>query len=394
MRNMHSDGFACPRWAGNRHQVFSSARPHAVDAVDMPESSRLLPILCEKATDMKTVVPFVKRPVVDRLAFILRWACGRHDDQEAMLKPVRRRIAKAIEAGTCERAYPKGARYRENFRIVLDGGSHAYVQVGALIPERQKGGIRIVINPAKFCDGDAAQLNRVMRKIVGSEYNQLMKRPLINCIDFAADIHNANLSMMLVKYSNAQRMTVMAKRMAQNCHIEGYNFGSVSSDYFVVAYDKSAERVHAAILSMLKKAKSDAGSERLKANMIKQMKQALDGTDIVRLEVRGKKLRGLPLYKLNSLPNRFARFKFADLNATGTNLPRLTERAFLAMCRQDGLKAALDAFKHTKQARNVNAYWRSHQASWWKPEPMWQQACDAVREIGLFPDSAFEPWDE
>jgi hypothetical protein len=38
--------------------------------------------------------------------------------------------------------------------------------------------------------------------------------------------------------------------MAQNCHIEGYNFGSVSSDYFVVAYDKSAERVHAAILLM------------------------------------------------------------------------------------------------------------------------------------------------
>jgi hypothetical protein len=121
---------------------------------------------------------------------------------------------------------------------------------------------------------------------------------------------------------------------------------------------------------MLKKAKSDAGSESLRANMVKQMKLALDGTDIVRLEVRGKMLRGLPLYKLNSLPNRFALFKFADLNAAGAALPRLTERAFLAMRRQDGLKAALDAFKHTKQARKVNAYWRSHQASWWKPEPM------------------------
>ena len=367
---------------------------HAVDAVDMPESSRLLPILFEKSTDMKTVAPSVKRPVVDRLAFILRWACAPFDDQEAFLNPVRRRIAQAIEAGTCERAYPKGPRYRETFCILLDGGAKAYVQVGALIPERQKGGIRIVINPAKFCDGDAAQLNRVMRKIIGPEYNQLMKRPLINCIDFAVDIHHAILSRMLVKYSNAQRMTVMAKRMAQNCHIEGYNYGSVSSDYFVVAYDKKAERVHAAILSMLKAAKSGVGTESLKANMIKQMKRALDGTDIVRIEVRGKKLRGLPLYKLNSLPNRFARFKFADLNATGAALPRLTERAFFAICRQDGLKAALDAFKHTKQARKVNAFWRSHQASWWKPEPMWQQACDAVQEIGLFPDSAFEPWDE
>jgi hypothetical protein len=370
---------------------------HAVDAVDMPESSRLRPILFEKATDMKTVVPFVKRPVVDRLAFILSWACGRFDDQEALLKPVRRRIAQAIEAGTCERSYTRGPRYRETFCILLDGGAKAYVQVGALIPERQKGGIRIVINPAKFCDGDAAQLNRVMRKIIGPEYNQLMKCPLINSVDFAVDIYHASLSRMLVKYSNAQRMTVMAKRMAQKCHIEGYNFGSVNSDYFTVAYDKSAERVHAAILNMVKKVcakRSEQEIELLTANAIKQLKPKLDGIEVVRVEVRGKKLRGKPLNKLDSMPNRFARFRFADLAGAGTELSPLTECAFLAMCRQDGTKAALDAFKHTKQARKVNAFWRSRQASWWKPEPMWQQACDAVREIGLFPDSAFEPWDE
>lgn len=314
-----------------------------------------------------------------------------------MLTPVRRRIAKAIEAGTCERAYSKGARYRENFRILLDGGSHAFVQVGALIPERQKGGIRVVINPAKFDDGDAAQINRVIRRIIGREYDQLMQRPLINCIDFAVDIQHASLSRMLVSYSNAQRMTVMAKRMAQHCHIEGYNFGSVTSDYFCVAYDKSAERIHAAILNMVKQINRKRGkqeNEPLTANAIKQMKPKLDGIEVVRVEVRGKKVRGMTLYKLDSLPNRFARFRFADLAGAGTQLSPLTERAFLAMCRQDGVKAALEAFKHTKQARKVHAFWRSHQANWWKPEPLWQQACDAVQEIGLFPLAAFEAWDD
>ncbi len=346
---------------------------------------------------MKSVIPFVLSPVVDRLAYVLPWACGRHDDQEAMLNPVRRRIAKAIEAGTCERAYSKGARYRENFRILLDGGSHAFVQVGALIPERQKGGIRVVINPAKFDDGDAAQINRVMRRIIGREYDQLMQRPLINCIDFAVDIQHASLSRMLVSYSNAQRHTVMAKRMAQHCHIEGYNFGSVTSDYFCVAYDKSAERIHAAILNMVKQINRKRGkqeNEPLTANAIKQMKPKLDGIEVVRVEVRGKKLRGMPLHKLDSLPNRFARFRFADLAGAGTQLSPLTERAFLAMCRQDGVKAALEAFKHTKQARKVHAFWRSHQANWWKPEPLWQQACDAVQEIGLFPLAALEAWDD
>lgn len=394
MRKLHSDTFACPKRAGKRHQVFRSARPHAVDAVDMPESSRLPPIMFEKATDMKTVVPFVKRPVVDRLAYILPWACARFDDQDEMLKPIKARIKKSVAVGTCEWAYSKGSRYRENFRILLDGGSHAYVQVGALIPMRQKGGIRVVVNPAKFCDGDAAQLNCVMRRIIGREYDHLMQRPLINCIDFAVDIHHAILSRMLVSYSNAQRHTVMAKRMAQNCHIEGYNFGSVSSDYFVVAYDKSAERVHAAILKMLKTTKSGVGTESLKANAVKQLKQAIDGTDIVRVEVRGKKLRGLPLWKLDSLPNRFERFRFTDLDASGAALSALTERAFLAMHRQDGEKAALDAFKHTKQARKVRAFWRSRKAAWWKPEPLWQQACASLRAIGLFPDEAFEPQDE
>jgi hypothetical protein len=339
---------------------------------------------------MKSITPVVKPPVVDRLAFVLPWGITPGDDQAEFIVPVRRRIAKAIEAGRCERAYPKGSRYRENFRVLLDSGEKAFVQIGALIPERQKGGIRIVVNPAKLCDGDAAQLNRVMRRIVGREYDQLIQRPLVNCIDFAVDIHHASLCRMLVSYSNAQRHTVMAKRMAQNCHIEGYNFGSVTSDYFVVAYDKSQERVHAAILKMLKNAKSGVGIEGLKANVVKQMKDALDGIETVRVEVRGKKLRGMPLCKLEGLPNRFSRFRFADLDGSDAQLPLLTERAFLAMCRQDGVKAALEAFKHTKQARKVHAFWRSRKATWWQPELLWQQACDAVRATGLFPHAAFK----
>lgn len=54
---------------------------------------------------------------------------------------------------------------------------------------------------------------------------------------------------------------------------------------------------------------------------------------------------------------RWAEKYFAD-KADPKNAARLAERAFLAMCRQDGVKAALEAFKHTKQARKVHAFWR------------------------------------
>lgn len=46
----------------------------------------------------------------------------------------------------------------------------------------------------------------------------------------------------------------------------------------------------------------------LKANKIKQLKRVLGGPEIARVEVRGKKMRGLPLWKLSQQTNRFARF--------------------------------------------------------------------------------------
>jgi hypothetical protein len=336
---------------------------------------------------MKSVIPFVKRPVVDRLTYILPWGIDPFDDQAQLIAPVRIKIAEGIKAGRLEKAYPSGGRYRENFRIKLNGGSKAYVQIGALQPQRQRGGIRIMANPARFGPGDAEQLNRVMCRIIGPEYLELLKRPFLNNLDIAVDVIRACLQQLLVSYDNAQLHTVMAKRIGANCHIEGYNFGSVTSAYMAVAYDKQVERVHAAILAMMK---SGLGAESLKSNAIKQLKRVKGGPNVMRIEVRGKKMRGLPLSKLSSLPNRFARFGFTDMTATGTELPELIKLAVHAMCRQDGVKAALAAFKHTEHVRAVHAYLRSRQAEWWKPQALWQQACDAVREIGLFPEEAFE----
>ena len=102
-------------------------------------------------------------------------------------------------------------------------------------------------------------------------------------------------------------------------------------------------------------------------------------------------MRGLPLWKLPQQTNRFARFRFADLPAGGADLDPLVETWFLAMCRQDGVRAALDAFKQSEHARNkVHAFWRSRQATWLKPGELWRQACDALRDTGIFPPEAFK----
>ena len=365
---------------------------HAADAVDVPESHRLHPSSLE-SSDMKirpVLQPVPQPPVVDGLALILAWSYDRLD-QVAVLQKLRSRIAKLIEAGTCERAYLGKSRYRENFRILLGGGSKALVQIGAVDSVRQKGGIRIECNPSKFADGDAQQIHHVMRGLIGRhEYNELMRRPLLNVVHFAVDIYHAALTRMLVRYDNAQRMSMMAKRVGKGGFIEGYNFGSVRSDYETTAYNKQQELVHAAIMAIAQSGSSGFTDDPLKANKIKQLKRVLGGPEIVRVEVRGKKMRGLPLWKLSQQTNRFARFHFADLSACGADLDPLTEKSFLAMCRQDGVKAALGAFEHTEHARKVHAFWRSRQATWWQPEELWQQACDALRETRMFPPEAFE----
>lgn len=367
-------------------------QPHAADAVDMPESSRLHPSSL-KSNDMK-LCPVVLQPVADGLAFVLSWSCGRRDEQAATLKKLRRRINELIESGVCERAYLGKSRYRENFHILLGGGSKALVQIGAVDTVRQKSGIRIECNPTKFVAGDAQQLHRVMRNIIGhQEYNDLMKRPLLNVIHFAVDVQHASLNRMLVRYNNGQHITMFAKRFDTSGHIEGFSFGSAKSDYRTAAYDKRQERVHAAVLRIGKSGRTGFGEDPMTGNKISQLKDALNGVDTLRVEVRGRKLRNLPLWKLPEQTNRFARFHFADLSASGGALDPLTEKAFLAMCRQDGVKAALNAFKHTKHARKVHAFWHSRQAAWWQPESLWQQGSDALRETELFPPEAFEPWD-
>ena len=339
---------------------------------------------------MKRAIPKTKRPAVDRLSYILPLGKSLFDDQEELLALIKRRINRAKAEGLCTRAYVRGARYRENIRIPLDGGSSAFVQIGALIPSRQNGGIRVVINPARFKEGDAAQFNKVMRRIIGESYLELMACPLINNIDVAVDILDANLNKILVSCCNAQRCTMFGKRINSRAQIETYNFGSVKSDYMSAVYDKHRERVHAAVLALLK---TGARTEGLDSNMVRQVFRAKSARDKVRVEARRKKLRGLPLHEIRNLPNRFERFKFCDLDAEGTDLPPFIRESFLALCRQNGVKAALLNFSHTEWVRKVNAFYRSRQATWWQPDGLWAEACDSLRDLGLFPDQAFvEPW--
>ncbi|CAG9190975.1 hypothetical protein [Burkholderia vietnamiensis] len=332
---------------------------------------------------IKTPIP--KRPFVDYLRFVLPWAANPGDNHQLMFERARRRIQAEIENGTCKGTFANRGRYRFVFSIPLQGEFAATVWMGARDPARQKGGISVSLNPSKLEPGDMEHFHEVMERIVGPAYKRVLRGALINRIDFAVDIVDARLDRLLVSYQYAQQFTVFGKTVKKGV-VETYNFGSEKSPYMTAVYDKNIERRHRAIEAI---AKHGLRNEPLKAYFIKQLDQLHSTPPVVRVEVRGMQLKGLSLRDLHKMANRFARFTFADLNGTGKPLPKKLLDAFMSLCRDRGVKAALDHFKGTPDVWKVNAFWRSHRANWWKPELMMEQACDALRDSGIFPIEAF-----
>lgn len=332
----------------------------------------------------------VKTPVIDYLTFLLPGDEWHEDDGKERFAKICRRVDKAIREEKCLPSFVRDQRYKKSFLVVLPSGEKAIVLLGAAQPEHQKGGVRISLNPAKLKPGDIEHFHRVMTVILGPIYRQQLHIPLFNRLDVAVDILHADLDRLLVSYKNNQRITMFAKRFDTRGRIEGYNFGSLSSDYIAAVYDKKTESLHKAVSNIAAK---KLQTEELRANCVRQIRNLQGLPEKTRIEIRAMKLRSVPPSALSKLANRFARFQFIDLNIGESELPPHIEKAFLALWRQNGSKDAFDYAKSTDYYRQIRKYWRSRTASWWKPETMWSDACEALKESGIFPADAFSPPD-
>ena len=328
----------------------------------------------------------VKQPLIDKLVFLLPWGPNDADKLPALIE----RLNRSKATGQCLNAFVNGNRYRLTFKIPLSGKNHALVQIGNRSQEMRNYGIRITLNPSKLTKADMKLFHKVMIKIIGSEFEALIQLPRINSLHVAVDLHGAQLDKMLVNYKHNQRLTIFGKTLDKDGRIESIYFGSVSSDYRAVAYDKTQEQIMVSVKRLINAINDGESFESSPAeNLVRQIQGLKDGPPVVRIEVRGVKMRGVRLWQLGSQENRFKRFQFADLQAQGYNLPSSVEPLFLSLCRQSGVKVALATFSPKWKSR-VKAYWDSRQAGWWQPEPMWLDACKALKASGIFPVEAFE----
>lgn len=332
----------------------------------------------------------VRPPILDNIVILLDWDIDPRTNK-AKFSRLQSRLQTLVDKGDCEMAHIKGSRYYARFRIVLPGGHKPLIQLGTFDQKRNKGGLRIELNPSRLAAGDVVRMRGVLRCVLKIDHNalrELFAHAVLNKLHVAVDVYGVDLRRTLVNFKHADKLTVFGKRLNKAGLVEGYNFGARSSNYQAAVYDKRTERVHRAVMALLRAGRS--ADESLKANKVKQFYDAKGAPERMRVEVRGQKLRALPINKVKTLTNRFAWFSFANLDAYGSELSPVLQQSFISMCRDIGVAAALAQFKGGKQARKVNAFWRSRQAQWWRPDDMWNQVEGLLRETKLFPPEAFD----
>ncbi|WP_144158008.1 hypothetical protein [Paraburkholderia sp. BCC1885] len=322
----------------------------------------------------------VSKPVVDRIAYVLPLP-----NREYVINPMIQRLERLIASLEGRVEIRGGRHYQSSFRINTSGGS-CFVQLLSKSP-RAKGGLRVELNPARFSASDIEYFHKILGKVVGTDYEHLNSRPIINRIDFAVDVHNVEMEHLLVTYQNNRRLTMFGKRSDRMQSIESMYFGSVDSGYRAVVYDKRIERVHASAV-VLAKTDPKTCTEALVNNRISRLMDAFTEKPYIRIEVRCQ-INGKSPLELSELPNRFARFTICDIGSDEYELEDWLYEGFVAICQSKGVKAALATYDDSPHKKTVRTFWESARVDWWQPKDMWQEGCQALQNCGLFPESVF-----
>ena len=332
-------------------------------------------------------LPYVSRVVADRLVYLLPFDDALEDQDEWVI-PAVKILKDEVAAGRCLPWYGGNNNYKMSATYLGPDLGRCFVQVGAQKREHQRGGVRIDLNPSKLSARDVAAIHTFLRQILGDRYDRLRTKALLNRLDVAADVVNVLVDDLHVEYKHSQFRTVLTKFIRINCsRVESVRFGSFSSDYSSLVYDKQAELLDK-IVKKITKTGYAGGCTSLRQQGITQLKLAWDQPSVTRFEVRCERLGGVRVSELLNLENRFRRFKVWGPE-TLLDIPEPFQTAFRSVCRDLGVKAAVKLFSEHRQYDELKHRFNS-QASWWKPDTLWSIGINHLRNTQLFPKQSFD----
>ena len=328
----------------------------------------------------KSNVPDVSTLFIDKISFTCNPVIGR----PAFVAHAKQVQQVFQERGQVKNAYNiQGFRYRSSYRLVNGGNQIALCQ---LDPVQEKvAAFRMEYNPANLATGDGKVLKEHLQGLFLDEYHAVMSHARITQIDVAVDIANVQMGELLVSERRRRKSAVWGKEFDRNGALETVYLGAPRSDEQIRVYNKEVQlRVSGG---------PDLGYRltRVEAVLIPRVPVPLTVADKgdTTNPVQTRYQSGILLHQTGRLENPFARIQLASVSALEKLGAHYRGRLFLACCHHNGTQSALNILPDALRKRYVKRLLRA-EFDWWQPETIWKSLDDALKSLGIFPDSAFE----
>lgn len=318
-------------------------------------------------TQESSSTPNVGRAFCDRISITFNPDCF---DIEDLLCKAR------LLSGSSDRHYtlkPLPSRtsdfYRHSYRLASPSGEHAALI--QLDPKHKKMKFaRIEFNPAEMGEEGMSGIRRTLKGLFGPNFQESLANGHISRLDATLDIQKLRPNDILIYSDRARDSGLWVRSFNRNgkevWETETLTLGSVRSDYFAMAYDKSAQ------LWKVKGITCDELTTRIEVRFTPRDKNAASmcAKDILRFK---NPFSPICISYYPSQDEGDYRFKF-----------------FICAVRWYGAEQALRMIKD----RNLRSRYWNHlldvEPAWWQPDKLWKQFLADIRLLGLFPERVFK----
>ncbi len=259
--------------------------------------------------------------------------------------------------------------YRYSYRLVKRGGLHVAL-LQASPRQRSVRFCRLEFNPNEVDEKGCAEIRRMLRALVSSNFRMNLGNGNFTRLDAATDIKKIRPGDLLISSDRSRDSSLWVRRFnragCEEWETETVALGSANSDYFAQIYDKGAQ------LFRVKGIEIDALRTRIE----------------VRTKPRNSKGVSIAVKDILKVRNPFASIHIAFY--PGEDEKDYLLNFLICACRWYGAEEACRMIKD----RSLRArYWNkliSEVPEWWNPEALWIQVLDSLKATDIFPDTIFD----
>lgn len=259
--------------------------------------------------------------------------------------------------------------YRYSYRLVERRGVHvAFLQASPR--QRSVRFCRLEFNPNQVDSLGYAEIRRMLRALVGSNFRMNLSEGKITRLDAATDIKKIRPGDLLITSDRSRDSSLWVRHFNRAGHeeweTETVALGSANSDYFAQIYDKGAQ------LFRVKGIEIDALRTRIE----------------VRTKPRDRQGVSIAVKDIRKVRNPFASIHIAFY--PGEDEKDYLFNFLVCACRWYGAEEACRMIKD----RSLRArYWNkliNEVPEWWNPDGLWTQVIDSLKATGIFSDTIFD----